>query len=46
MSKAVKAEGETQCIFRLTETGGKEQLLRSAKIDRVIKWINIISMVS
>ena len=32
--------------IRLLQTDKKEHILRGAKVDRVIKWINLLSLVS
>ena len=32
--------------IRLMQTDKKEHILRGAKVDRVIKWINLLSLVS
>jgi hypothetical protein len=32
--------------IRLLQTDGKENLLRGSKVDRVIKWINLLARVS
>ncbi len=34
------------CTFTVVQTDSKEHILRSAKVDRVIKWINTIALVS
>jgi hypothetical protein len=40
-----KQNGVDFYIFRIVQTDGKDHVLRSAKIDRVMKWINLISLV-
>ena len=32
-------------VFTVVQSDGKEHILRGTKVDRVIKWINIISLV-
>jgi hypothetical protein len=31
--------------FNLTQIDGKEHFIRSSKVDRVVKWINLIALV-
>lgn len=45
-NNAGKQGGIDYYIFRIVQTDGKDHLLRSAKIDRVMKWINMIALVS
>lgn len=33
-------------VFRVLQKDGKDHELRSAKVDRIIKWINLLSLVS
>ena len=33
-------------VFQIVQSDGKELILRGTKVDRVIKWINIISTVT
>ena len=36
---------EQSITIRVLQTDGKEILLRGAKVDRVIKWINLLALV-
>lgn len=38
--------GSEFITFTVVQTDGKEHVLRSGKVDRVIKWINTLAMVS
>jgi hypothetical protein len=40
-----KQNGVDFYIFRIVQTDGKDHVLRSTKIDRVMKWINLIALV-
>lgn len=42
----VGGEKDQWVTIRLLQTDKKEHILRGAKVDRVIKWINLLSLVS
>jgi hypothetical protein len=42
----VGSSAEQFVTIRVLQTDGKDHFLRGAKVDRVIKWINLLSLVS
>lgn len=44
--KGAKQVGSEFFVFNVVQTDGKEHTLRGMKIDRIIKWINIIAQVN
>lgn len=45
-SNAKQQAGMENYVFAIIQTDGKEHILRSGKLDRVIKWINTFAMAS
>lgn len=43
LTKALRIEEQALFTFIITQTDGKEHLLRGTKVDRVMKWINTIA---
>jgi hypothetical protein len=44
--KSNQQVGSEFYVFIITQTDGKEHILRGMKIDRILKWINMLSLVS
>jgi hypothetical protein len=42
----VGSSTEQFVTIRILQTDGKDHFLRGAKVDRVIKWVNLLSLVS